>query len=305
MNCLVTGASGFVGSHLCERLIERNCSVVGIDSFEDFYPRWIKEKNISALMKEERFELIPEDINSVDIDTLLEKSDCVFHLAAQAGVRESWGDHFSVYAKNNIETTQRLLESAKDHKITKFIYASSSSVYGMCPDLPMAETSSLYPLSPYGVTKLAAEHLCFLYFKNFGIPTVSLRFFTVYGPRQRPDMAFHKFLKAIGEDEKITVYGDGKQTRDFTYVGDVIDACLSAVDMGKSGEVYNIGGGSQESLEAIFPHLENICGKEFEIEWAQRQKGDVLHTFAKIEKAKKDLDYSPKTRIEYGLQEEL
>ena len=304
MKCLVTGASGFIGSHLCERLIKQNYSVVGIDSFIDFYPRWIKEDNISALMKNSSFELIPNDINSIDLNQLLERVDCVFHLAAQAGVRKSWGENFSVYTKNNIEATQRLLEAARKNKIGMFIYASSSSVYGLTPDLPMKETSPLLPFSPYGVTKLAAENLSFLYFKNFGIPTICLRFFTVYGPRQRPDMAFHKFFDAIKKNKQIVVYGDGKQTRDFTYVGDVVEVTFQALEKGKPGEIYNIGGGSQTELNAVFPLFEKICKKKFKIKKTKTQEGDVAHTFALIDKAKENLNYSPKTQIEDGLQEE-
>lgn len=304
MICLVTGAAGFIGSHLCRRLLKEGFSVIGIDCFTDFYPQWIKEKNIYDLKEEKNFEFIAEDLESVELIKYLKIADFVFHLAAQPGVRASWGQNFSVYLKNNIKVTQKLLESAKETPLKKFIFASSSSVYGLCPEIPMSETSPLYPLSPYGVTKLSAEQLCFLYFKNYGIPSVSLRYFTVYGPGQRPDMAFHIFFKALNEEKEITVYGDGKQTRDFTYIDDVVEATFSSVEKAKIGETYNIGGGNQEKLEVIFPLFEKIIQKKVRIKWAERQKGDVLHTFANIEKAHKDLHYSPQTSLSDGLERE-
>lgn len=304
MICLVSGAAGFIGSHLCRRLIKEGFSVIGIDCFTDFYPQWIKERNIHDLLNKKNFEFIDEDLENLDLKKFLNRADCVFHLAAQAGVRTSWGQNFSVYIKNNIKVTQNLLETAKEIPLKKFIFASSSSVYGLCPELPMSETSPLHPLSPYGVTKLASEQLCFLYFKNYGIPTVSLRYFTVYGPGQRPDMAFHKFFKALNEEKEIIVYGDGKQTRDFTYIEDIVKATFSSLERGKTGETYNIGGGSQENLENIFPLLERITHKKIRIKWAEKQKGDVPHTFANIEKAQTDLDYSPQTSLQEGLERE-
>jgi UDP-glucose 4-epimerase len=304
MTCLVTGAAGFIGSHLCRKLIKEGFSVAGIDSFTDSYPKWIKERNIKPLMREENFKLLSSDLNDLELNKLLSKTDYVFHLAAQAGVRASWGENFSVYIKNNIEATQKLLEAAKNSRIKKFIYASSSSVYGFCPELPMSETSSLYPFSPYGVSKLAAEHLCFLYFKNYNVPTVSLRFFTVYGPGQRPDMAFHIFFKAIAEDKQITVYGDGKQTRDFTYVDDIIEANFSSLKNGVPGEIYNIGGGSRKKLEEIFPLIASICQKKIKINREEKQSGDVPHTLADIQKAHKELNYLPQTQLSDGLKEE-
>lgn len=304
MNCFVTGAAGFIGSHLCRRLLKEGYTVVGVDSFTDYYPRWIKEQNVKSLKKEKNFQFMEEDLNELDLKNTLGKIDCVFHLAAQAGVRMSWGENFSAYSKNNIEATQKLLEASRDSRLTKFIYASSSSVYGRCPDLPMKETSPLFPFSPYGVTKLAAEHLCYLYHTNYGTPTVSLRFFTVYGPGQRPDMAFHKFFKCISEDKNISIYGDGNQTRDFTYIDDIIEANHASIEKGKAGEIYNIGGGNRNKLNDIIPLLEEICRKKTKLSYQEEHKGDVLHTYASIEKARAGIDYSPQTRLQDGLKEE-
>jgi len=304
MTVLVTGAAGFIGAHLCRRLLREGYEVIGVDNYADFYPRWIKEANVAPMLRSKKFKLIVRDLTTLPLKTLLKSVDSVFHLAAQAGVRASWGTHFLVYLKNNIQATQKLLEAAKEASLSRIIYASSSSVYGLTPDLPMSETSRLYPLSPYGVTKLAAEQLCFLYFKNYGVPTVALRFFSVYGPGQRPDMAFHKFFRAILEGREIAVYGDGRQTRDFTYVDDIVEANLAALKRGKIGQVYNIGGGHREELARLFPHFETICGKPVRIRWLERQKGDVLHTWADIAKARQELGFRPRTEVRAGLQQE-
>ena len=304
MNCLVTGAAGFIGSHLCQRLLKEGFSVTGIDSFNDTYSRWMKDKNILPIKNHSQFQLISDNLKNIDLSSLLQDVDYIFHLAAQAGVRTSWGKNFSVYTENNISATQKLLEAAKDSSIKKLIYASSSSVYGLCPELPMTESSPLLPYSPYGVTKLAAENLCQLYFKNYNVPSVSLRFFTVYGPGQRPDMAFHIFLKAINENKPIPLYGDGKQTRDFTYIDDIVDANVRSLDKGQSGEIYNVGGGNRKEMKTLFPLLEKITGKKVLFQHFDRQRGDVFHTYADINKAKKDLDFSPQIPLEEGLSQE-
>ena len=301
LNFLVTGAAGFIGSHLCNRFLQDGAHVCGIDSFTDFYPKWIKDRNLGPLLPQRNFEFIPEDILRLNLKKILERMDVIFHLAAQPGVRASWGENFSIYTKNNIEATQRLLEAANSVPIKKFIYASSSSVYGLCPQLPMEETSVLIPFSPYGVTKLAAENLCFLYYKNYGVPCVSLRFFTVYGPGQRPDMAFHKFFKSIAQDKEITVYGDGQQTRDFTYIDDIIEAIVSSIESGKAGEAYNVGGGTRRKLVDLISILERICQKKINMKYQEDQKGDVRHTYADITKAKIDLNYGPQTSLSDGL----
>jgi len=304
MNCLVTGAAGFIGSHLSQRLLREGLSVLGVDNFTDYYPRWIKENNLSAIKRASHFSFIEKDINSLDLGPILKRVDYVFHMAAQAGVRASWGQQFSEYMRNNIEATQRLLEESKDLPLHKFIYASSSSVYGFCPELPMSESSPLLPYSPYGVTKLAAENLCYLYSKNYGVPTISLRFFTVYGPGQRPDMAFHKFFKSTSENKPITVFGTGEQTRDFTYIDDIVNAIFACTAHSQAGETYNLGGGNRKMLKELFPLFEEICEKKISIQWEEKQKGDVPHTLADIQKAKKDLGFDPKTPIAEGLNEE-
>jgi nucleoside-diphosphate-sugar epimerase len=304
MKCLVTGTAGFIGSHLSKRLIQAGYSLIGIDSFTDHYPKKLKEMNLAPLLKESHFTFIPEDINDLNIGSVLEGVDFVLHLAAQAGVRASWGKNFSVYTENNIQATQRLLEAAKDSQVIKFVFASSSSVYGLCPELPMKETSQLKPFSPYGVSKLAAELLCSLYFKNYGVPTVSLRYFTVYGPGQRPDMAFHKFFRSIIEKKPVVIFGDGSQTRDFTYIDDVVEATYSAMTKGKAGEIYNIGGGNQRILKQVLPEIAKITGSKVPIRWGENQKGDVLHTHASIEKAAEEIDFAPKIQLEDGLKEE-
>lgn len=302
MNYLVTGAAGFIGSHLCKRLIREGAHILAVDSFTDFYPRRLKENNVQSLLEHPNFELIPQDLLDLDLNKIMEKTDVVFHLSAQAGVRSSWGSDFAVYTRNNIDATQKLLEAAKTSSIEKFIFASSSSVYGLTKELPMTETSTLHPYSPYGVTKLAAENLCFLYHQNYGVPCVSLRFFTVYGPGQRPDMAFHRFFKSIFEGSEIIVFGDGQQTRDFTYIDDIIRANLSSIENGIPGETYNLGGGTQRRLADIIPILEEISQSKVKIRYEAGQKGDVRHTFANIQKAKNDLDYTPKIALEEGLR---
>jgi UDP-glucose 4-epimerase len=304
MKAIVTGAAGFIGSNLCQKLLADGFSVIGIDSFTDFYPRWIKERNISPLRAHNEFEFLDQDLDDLDTAGILEGADCVFHLAAQAGVRASWGRNFDIYLKNNIRVTQKLLEASKGLPLKKFIYASSSSVYGLTPTLPMLETNPVHPLSPYGVSKLAAEQLCFLYHKNFGVPTTSLRFFTVYGPSQRPDMAFHKFFKALAEDREIAVFGDGQQTRDFTFVDDIVQASLAALVSGKPGETYNVGGGHRKKLADVIRLMEGISRMKARILWTEKQKGDVPDTWADIRKARQDLGYSPKTRLDEGLEQE-
>ena len=298
MRVLVAGYAGFIGSHLVDKLLEQGYEVIGIDCFADYYPREIKEVNISNALKNKNFEFIEEDILNMD---KFPEVDYVFHLAAQAGVRASWGKSFEIYTRNNIEATQKLLEFYKDLSIKKFVYASSSSVYGDA-ELPMKENSLLKPVSPYGVTKLAGENLCYLYWKNYGVPTISLRYFTVYGPRQRPDMAIHKFVKAVFKGDKIPVFGDGTQTRDFTFVDDAVEANTLAARSNVVGEVFNIGGGTKISVNELIKKIEDTIGKKAKIKYVEKQKGDVKDTLADISKAKELLGWSPKVNINEGLK---
>ena len=298
MKTLVTGCAGFIGSHLVNKLLEQGYEVIGIDCFTDYYPREIKEANISSALKNNNFKLIEED--TLEIDKFPEV-DYVFHLAAQAGVRASWGKSFEIYTRNNIEATQKLLEFYKDRGIKKFVYASSSSVYGDA-ELPMREDSLLKPVSPYGVTKLAGENLCYLYDKNYGVPTVSLRYFTVYGPRQRPDMAIHKFVKAIFKGEEITIFGDGTQTRDFTYADDAVEANILAAESDSVGEVFNIGGGSRISVDELIGIIERAIGRRAKVKYIEKQKGDVRDTLADVSKAEAKLNWNPRVNINKGLK---
>ncbi len=303
---LVSGCAGFVGSHLSEKLIQNGYQVKGIDSFLDYYPRPIKEDNLKNLLKDKNFSFIEADILKIDLLTLLDGAEYIFHLAAQAGVRASWGKSFGIYTQNNILATQSLLETAKElPQLKKFVYASSSSVYGDTDILPMSEDGIPKPVSPYGVSKLAGEHLCYLYFKNFGVPTVSLRYFTIYGPRQRPDMAFNKFISAILQNKEIQIYGSGNQTRDFTFIADIVEATIRASRIDINGEVFNIGGGSRVTLTQAINLIKEILDKPVKEEYTQTQHGDVLHTWANISKAQKILQYNPKVSLKEGLKEEI
>lgn len=304
---LVTGAAGFIGSHTCERLLAMGRNVVGVDSFTDYYSRDIKEKNLSTFDGNPRFtlhELDLADVTTAGALDLLDGVDTVIHLAAQPGVRGSWGHQFGTYLRNNVQVTQTLLEASKAADITAFVYASSSSVYGDTDVLPMREDAICRPYSPYGVTKLAGENLCHLYHRNFGVPTVSLRFFTVYGPRQRPDMAFHKFCKAIVDGSPIQVFGDGAQTRDFTFVSDIVSGIVSA-ESAPPGTIANLGGGSRvtvlQTLEALF----EVAGVRVPIDLVNTSPGDVRDTSADLAAAKRAIDYAPQVPLPQGLAEEF
>ncbi|RME52733.1 MAG: NAD-dependent epimerase/dehydratase family protein [Deltaproteobacteria bacterium] len=303
MKVLVTGVAGFIGSHLAEFLVARGDEVVGIDAFSDYYPRSLKEANIASLREEENFHLIEGDLVTLPLSELLTGVEIVFHQAAQAGVRASWGESFGVYTDTNVLATQRLLEACRGRDLHRFVYASSSSVYGDTADLPMKEeTTRPRPVSPYGVTKLAGEHLCYLYWKNFRIPTVSLRYFTVYGPRQRPDMAFHKLMKAVRRGETFPLYGDGEQTRDFTYVSDVVRAnLLAATAQGVAGAVFNIGGGGRITMNELICLVSEVSGESVNFQRSDPQKGDVRHTSADLSLAGEKLGFSPEVSLREGL----
>lgn len=306
MKVVVTGCAGFVGSHLTERLLSEGMEVSGIDCFTDYYPRELKERNLANARNDRNFTMVPSSILDIDLARVFDGASYVFHQAAQAGVRHSWGNSFGEYTQNNILATQRLLEACRDSGVRRFIYASSSSVYGDVSSLPMKETDATRPVSPYGLSKLAGEHLCHLYNRNYGINTVSLRYFTVYGPRQRPDMAFNKFINSMISGRKIELYGDGEQTRDFTFVSDIVEANILSMRSEKGGsEIYNIGGGSRTTVNACIKTLEGLMGKKANMAYLPAQKGDVQHTYADTSKAAKDLSYSPKVKLGYGLRKEV
>jgi len=301
MNALVTGVAGFIGSTLAGRLLDQGARVTGIDCFTDYYPRAMKEANLATLVTHPSFRFLESTIQAADLGRILADTTHVFHLAAQAGVRKSWGRDFQVYTENNIEATQALLEACVGTGVEKLVYASSSSVYGDDTPLPMRETALPAPLSPYGVTKLAAEHLCNLYHANHGVPCVSLRYFTVYGPRQRPDMAFHRFMRAAITSQPITLYGDGEQTRDFTFVADAAAATANAGTRGVPGRVYNIGGGSRVSVNQVLDIVARLSGRRLDIRREDKQKGDMRDTYADTTRARADIGFAPTVSIEEGL----
>jgi nucleoside-diphosphate-sugar epimerase len=301
---VVTGAAGFVGSHLTERLLAAGHEVIGVDCFTDYYARAAKEENVAAARADGSFRLIEDDICALDIERLLDGADVVFHLAGQAGVRPSWGASFGEYVRHNISATQRLLEVAKEAHLRRFIFASSSSVYGNARDLPVTEGTLPAPVSPYGVTKLAAEHLVSLYGQLFDLPVVSLRLFTVYGPRQRPDMAIHRFLRAARDDEALTVYGDGEQTRDFTFVDDVVSALVQAMDAPPGDCVYNVCGGSRISLNDLLELVGKLTERELRIEHADAARGDARHTLGDNARARQALGFAPKVSLADGVAAE-
>lgn len=306
MKILVTGAAGFIGSHLCERLLtNKNYDVVGIDTFIGPTPIELKQINVKNLRKQPRFQLIEEDLLTVNLEEILEDIDVIYHLAGMPGVRSSWGKDFDPYVTNNILVTQRLLEAVKDKPLKKFIYASTSSVYGEKVG-KVIENAYLTPLSPYGITKLTGEHLCNVYFKSYNIPIVTLRFFTVYGPRQRPDMAFHRFIVQILKGEPITIYGDGTQSRDFTYISDCVDGICAIVDKeGLIGQTINIGGKERATVNEVISFIEQITGKKATFRYLPRVTGEPKHTWADISNAQKLLRYNPKISLMEGLTNEI
>ena len=304
MKALVTGAAGFIGSHLSSTLLDRGATVVGLDCFTDYYARSIKEKNLEENRLRERFRFVEVSIADADLSALLDGVTHVFHLAAQAGVRKSWGKDFKTYTVNNVEATQLLLEACVGRSIERVVYASSSSVYGDAAAIPMREDAVPQPLSPYGVTKLAAEHLCMLYHANHKVPACAMRYFTVYGPRQRPDMAFHRFIKAALREEPISLYGDGGQTRDFTFVADAVGATIAAAERGVPGRAYNIGGGSRVSMNDVLTIIQRIADRPLRINREAPQKGDMRDTYADTTRARQDLGFAPGISLEEGIQAE-
>jgi nucleoside-diphosphate-sugar epimerase len=299
MTVLVTGAAGFVGSTLVELLLDEGHATVGVDAFTDYYPRELKERNLSRLHGRTGFRFVEADLSRVAVAPLLTGVDTVFHLAGQPGVRASWGADFTHYVRNNVVTTQRLLEACRDRRLRKLVYASSSSVYGDAEAYPTPETLRPSPISPYGVTKLAAEHMCEVYRRTFDVPTVSLRLFTVYGPRQRPDMAFSRLVRAAVRGEPFELYGDGRQTRDFTFVGDVARAMVDAA-AGPWCGVANVGGGARTSMRQVLDVVSGLCGR-LDLVARETARGDVRHTAADTSVAQATFGYRPRTSLSDGL----
>lgn len=304
MTVLVTGVAGFIGSTLAERLVRDGHEVVGIDNFSDYYDREVKESNLARLTDAGRFTLLEEDLNKADLRALLDGVSVVYHLAGQPGVRKSWGYDFANYVDANIVGTQRLLEAVRCAApgLTRFVYASSSSAYGNAERFPTQETDRPQPRSPYGVTKLAGEHLVNLYAANFGVPTISLRYFTVYGPRQRPDMAFNRFISLARRGRPLPVHGDGSQIREFTYVDDIVEANVrAAVAAVEPGTVVNLSGGTSISVNEVLDLLERIHGEPLQVMRGEPAVGDVVRTGGSTERAKALLDWEPRIGIETGL----
>jgi len=290
---------------VADALLERGEYVLGVDKFVDFYDREIKELNRASLEKYPNFSFKEIDVNDLTLKDL-ENIEVIIHQAAQAGVRKSWGENFQSYTSHNIMATQRLLEISSELPLQRFIYASSSSVYGQVKKLPVTEDQLPSPISPYGVTKLAAEHLCHLYYYNYQVPVVSLRYFTVYGPGQRPDMAFHRFIRALLTGDEIEIYGDGEQTRDFTYIKDIVKANLSALSTsGITGKVFNLGGGHRTTIKEVIKLLEPITGKKARLNFYSPQKGDPRDTMADTSRAQNYLSYSPGFNLEEGLSRQV
>ncbi|MBD3336574.1 MAG: NAD-dependent epimerase/dehydratase family protein [Candidatus Eisenbacteria bacterium] len=300
-SCVITGAAGFIGSHLAGALLSQGRTVVGIDALDDNYDVRLKEWNLETLKPESRFRWVAGDLLDLDLDDLLRDADTVFHLAARPGVRESWGENFRLYERQNVLATQALLEACVRRRPRRVVYASSSSIYGEMPGRPVTEDDPQRPLSPYGVSKLAGEHLVLAYHRSFGLHAGALRFFTVYGPRQRPDMAFHRFFRSILTGKEMTLFGDGTQTRDVTHVEDAVRATILAAERGAAGGIYNIGGGNRVALNDVLHRMEELSGLRARIRREPRPAGDPLHTGADIARAAAEIGFRPQVGVSQGL----
>ena len=301
---LVTGAAGFIGSHLCESLLRQGHAVRGLDSFTTFYDPERKRANAEAILRDPGFELVSDDLNTAPLDEVLDGVDVVAHLAGEPGVSNSWGPNFDRYVDRNVLATQRLLEAASKHGVSRLVYASSSSVYGTGADTLRA-TGEPRPASPYGVTKLAAETLVGAY-AGAGLPTVSLRYFSVYGPRQRPDMAAHRFIECLLDGRPLTVYGDGTQVRDFTFVDDIVEATSQALfaDV-PTGAVLDVASTQPTSVNTLVGHLETLVGIESTRDTNDERPGDVPRTEGEITSARDQLGWKPTVDLRTGLKRQL
>ncbi len=302
---MVTGVAGFVGSTLAGRLLDDGHDVIGVDALTDYYDPVLKYDNLRRL-ENSRLRVLQSDLNDLDLAALIADVEVIYHQAGQPGVRRSWGSDFDRYAQDNVCATQKLLEAAlRAPRLRRFVYASSSSVYGNAPRFPTEETDRPQPLSPYGVTKLAAEHLCGLYAENYGLPTVSLRYFTVYGPRQRPDMAFTRFCRSFRDGEEITVFGTGDQIRDFTFVSDVVEANLRVAE-GRiaAGAVFNVAGGTSTTVNEVLELLGEISGKDPTINRGAPVPGDVLQTGGSTHAIRAAIGWTPAVSLAEGLEEQ-
>lgn len=305
MKVLITGAAGFIGSHLTEACLERGWQVTAVDSLTTYYSPTDKVRNADRLSRHSNCLYLEQDLLDLDLDILMRDVQVVFHLAAQAGVRASWGQGFDTYIQLNVTALQRLLESARHSEgLEKFVFASSSSVYGDAEALPTSEDQILRPISPYGATKALGEHLCYLYHRAFGVPTVALRFFSVYGPRQRPDMGFHRLIEAGLSGAAFPLYGDGGQTRDFTYVDDIVSGTLASARDAEPGSVLNLGGGARISMSEVI----DLVRGEFpalRVERLDTGRGDARDTGADISRAHKAIGYDPKTAVPEGIKRQI
>jgi nucleoside-diphosphate-sugar epimerase len=304
-NVLVTGAAGFIGSHLAQACLEQGHRVLGIDSFTPYYEPELKRANVAQLERHASWRLLEGDLVNLDLASLLDGIEVVFHLAVQPGVRSSWGQNFGAYVDSNVTALQQLLEASRSAALERFVFVSSSSVYGDAARLPTNEETPLQPISPYGATKVLGEHLCRLYHQSHALPTVILRYFTVYGPRQRPDMAFNKLIRATLAHEEIVIYGDGGQTRDFTFVRDAVDGTIAAAWNGHPGAVYNLGGGARTSMNKVMEMIADLTGDELNIRRVAAQAGDARDTAADTSRARAQLGFAPSRSLFEGLSEQV
>lgn len=306
MRYLVTGAAGFVGSHLADRLVADGDEVVAVDCFTDYYDTSMKQANAQRLAREGGVTVDRRDLSVDVLDDLVDGVDAILHLAGQPGVRLSWADHFELYVAGNLTSTQRLLEAACRMGVKRLVLASSSSVYGNADSYPTSELAPTHPFSPYGVSKLAAESLCRAYAGNWGITTTALRYFTVYGPRQRPDMAFYRFIESALDGDPLVVYGDGTQVRDFTYVGDVVDATVRAAARPLQGSpIINVAGGSSAQLNDVLDTIGEVTGRPVTIDRQPAQPGDVRVTGGDTSRAAELLGWRPAVSLAEGISRQV